>query len=428
MVLKTEAEVRQETKREPILSAVLDNICNGWTKSSKNDEFRPFRVRKDDLTTEGGCILWGSRVVIPQTLREKVLIELHEVHPGVNRMKALARSFMWWPGMGKDIQERVKNCILGCSNQSNPSAAPVHAWEYPTGPWERLHIDFAGPFMGKMFLIVVDAFSKWIEVEMMSNITSVSTVAKLRKIFAMHGLPQVIVSDNGPAFVGKEFKDFLTRNVVKHVLTAPYHPASNGQVEQMVRIFKEPMKTLQFGDVETKLNRLLFNYRITPHTATGSSPAEFLFKRQLRSAFHRLRPEQQIRMKNHHLVSKEEKSESKNKLRTFEKGSVVWVRNFAAGKNWLPGTVIGILGAVNYEVELCGIENFLPRHVDQLVIRSSELAIDGMDILPQEQASPMTENELVSIEVEGDEEISGFGELFFESCVKSHLVKTSLLC
>ena len=96
--------------------------------------------------------------------------------------------------------------------KKNPARAPSHPWEFPAGPWEGLHIDFAGPFMGKMFLIVVDAYSKWIEVEIMSGATSSATVTRLRRIFAAQGLPRVIVSDNGPAFVGNEFKEFLERN------------------------------------------------------------------------------------------------------------------------------------------------------------------------------------------------------------------------
>ena len=145
----------------------------------------------------------------------------------------------------------AKHCTVCIKNHSSPSAAPLHTWEYPTGPWERVHVDFAGPFMGKMFFIVVDAFSKWIEVDALSNCTSATTVNRLRRIFAMHGLPQVLVSDNGPAFVGPEFTEFLQRNKIRHIRTAPYHPASNEQAERMVRTFKESMKSLQYGFIET---------------------------------------------------------------------------------------------------------------------------------------------------------------------------------
>ena len=102
--------------------------------------------------------------MIPKSLRETVLKELHEVHPGISRMKALARSFVWWPGIDKDIEMTVKSCKQCCCNQSDPTSAPIHPWENPTSPWERIHIDYAGPFLGKMFLIVVYAsfFNLWL--------------------------------------------------------------------------------------------------------------------------------------------------------------------------------------------------------------------------------------------------------------------------
>ena len=99
--------------------------------------------------------------------------------------------------MDEAIESNARSCVQCGENQSNPAKAPVHPWEQPSGPWERLHIDFAGPFMGKMFLVVIDAFSKWIEVESMSSATAPATVARLRKIFAAQGLPHVVVSDNG---------------------------------------------------------------------------------------------------------------------------------------------------------------------------------------------------------------------------------------
>ena len=144
---------------------------------------------------------------------------------------------------GQGEEDKVRHCSTCQYHQNNPVSAPVHSWEYPASPWERLHVDFAGRFMGNMFLVVVDAFSKWIEVEAMNSSTAAATVVRcFRKICATHGLPQVVVSDNGPAFIGQEFKEFLKRNGIRHVLAAPYHPASNGQAERMVRAFKEAMK------------------------------------------------------------------------------------------------------------------------------------------------------------------------------------------
>ena len=105
-------------------------------------------------------------------------------------------------------------------------------------PWQQVHVDFAGPFAGKMFLIVLDAHSKWPEVHIMSSTTAAKTIAVLREIFARYGLPQQLVSDNGPQFTAEEFTMFLRLNGVKHIKCAPYHQASNGAAERMVQTMK----------------------------------------------------------------------------------------------------------------------------------------------------------------------------------------------
>ena len=95
-------------------------------------------------------------------------------------------------------QELCKSCEPCQLSRHSPSKVPLHPLEWPDGPWSRIHIDFAGPFMGKMFL--VNAHSKWLEVSIVQSATSNSTLEKLRAIFATHELPEVIVSDNGTAF------------------------------------------------------------------------------------------------------------------------------------------------------------------------------------------------------------------------------------
>jgi len=138
----------------------MENTKQGWPTVSEK-ELEPFQRRKDELTIQDGCLMWGSRVIIPPKHQAQLLAKLHEGHLGIVKMKALARSYMWWPGMDKAIEEVAKGCT-GCQlAQNNPKTAPLHAWEWPARPWQRIHVDFAGPFSGTMFLVVVDAHSKW---------------------------------------------------------------------------------------------------------------------------------------------------------------------------------------------------------------------------------------------------------------------------
>ena len=116
-----------------------------------------FSDSRNELSLLDRCVLWGSRVVVPKAGREKVLDELHEGHPGGSRMKGLARGVVWRPGIYKAIEERVKSCYFCQQGKKSPAMSPLHPWEWLNRPWSCLHVDYAGPFMGKMFLITVDA-------------------------------------------------------------------------------------------------------------------------------------------------------------------------------------------------------------------------------------------------------------------------------
>ena len=114
----------------------------------------PSNCRKDELSIQDGCVLWGSRVVVPKKGQPKVLDRLHQGHPGMARMKSLARSIVWWPGIDADITSKIQGCRQCQEKQKSP----------PEQPWSQLHVDHARPFLSKTFLLVVDAHSKWLEV------------------------------------------------------------------------------------------------------------------------------------------------------------------------------------------------------------------------------------------------------------------------
>ena len=171
-------------------------------------------------------------------LQKEVLDELHRDHLGIVRMKNKARSHVWWPGIDLDIESIVRSSLPCQSVRNTAPTAPLHPWLWPTKPWRRVHIDFAGPFLNRMFLLAVDAHSKWPEVIEMSNTTSSKTTDELRRLFATYGLPEQLVTDNGPQFVSQEFSSFMKSNGIKHIKTSPYHPASNGAVERFVQTLK----------------------------------------------------------------------------------------------------------------------------------------------------------------------------------------------
>ena len=262
----------------------LKFIKQGWPSKCPDPEIQPYFQRQDELSVQDNCILWGNRVVIPPQRRRQVVDELHETHSGICKVKSLARSYVWWSNMDSFLESKVRTCNHCQMHRKNPPETPIDPWEWLSRPWERVHIDYAGPFLGNMFLIMVDAYSKWLEVHPTNVATSRATIEKLRATFAIHGIPTTLVSDNGSNFCREEFQNFMRKNGVHHRKTAPYHPASNGLAERAVQTFKDGMKKMsEEGSLETRISRFLFKYRITPHATTGLTPAEMLMGRKPRS-------------------------------------------------------------------------------------------------------------------------------------------------
>ena len=158
--------------------------------TSNSDDFRPYFNWQNELSIVNSCVLWGSCVVIPPQGHAIVLEQFHDIHQGTNRMKSLARSYIWWSHLDSDIVNKVRHCHICQTNHPSPPKAPLHPWDLPTRPWARLHIDHAGPFHGEFFLAVVDAHSKWIDVQIVKSISSDSTISVLRILFV---LPEHIV-------------------------------------------------------------------------------------------------------------------------------------------------------------------------------------------------------------------------------------------
>ena len=165
-------DIKNATKVDPVLAKVVMYTSRGWPQSTKDlsDDLKPFYWKRNELTIEQGCILWGLRVVIPQRFQERLLHETHEEHPGICRMKALARSYLWWPQLDKVIETKVKSCEVCAAVQNSPPATPLYTWKWPSRIWQHLHINFAQKG-NNTFLVLIDSHSKWLEVIEMRSTT-----------------------------------------------------------------------------------------------------------------------------------------------------------------------------------------------------------------------------------------------------------------
>ncbi|XP_037932566.1 uncharacterized protein K02A2.6-like [Teleopsis dalmanni] len=221
-------QIQKHAASDYLYNRVKKFVSEGWPIKLKNGELMPYFTRKLQLTIEQGLLcLQGNatRVIIPKALQKIVLRLLHEGHWGVIKMKQLARQHCWWVGIDKDIEREAAKCTICCINSASPKRTYA-SWPTPEAPWDRIHIDFAGPVFNAMWLICVDAFSQFPYIICLFGTTSAHTIIALKSIFAIEGLPKCIVSDNEPQLTSEMFRTFCYKNGVKHITTAPFHPAS----------------------------------------------------------------------------------------------------------------------------------------------------------------------------------------------------------
>lgn len=212
-----------------------------------------FNINQTAFSIQREILLCNGKVVIPVSLRMRFLRDLHRSHFGVAKMKALARSLYWWPGVDKAVEEMARNCNICNSLRNNPPKVEVHEWEPAEGPFDRIHIDYAGPFMNANFFILIDSFSKFPFVRIVKDITAKSTIDECKKIFSEFGTPKTIVMDNGRSFRSTEFTQFLKVNKITPKYTAPYHPSTNGQAERFIQTMKNSLRKILADPVNKNL-------------------------------------------------------------------------------------------------------------------------------------------------------------------------------
>ncbi|XP_058816755.1 uncharacterized protein K02A2.6-like [Topomyia yanbarensis] len=347
----TAAELAQATAEDQAVRNLIQGIKYGKPVEGGDR----FGVDQIEFSLQKGCLLRGIRVYVPAILRKRVLEELHSTHFGTTRTKSLARGYCWWVGMDREIEEMVSNCAECQSVRPEPAKMRLHCWETPTEPFQRVHVDFAGPFMDTYFFILVDAYSKWPEIKVCRSITAENTVNMCREIFSTFGIPSVLVSDHGVQFTSETFQQFLRMNGVMHKMGAPYHPATNGQAERYVQTFKQKLKALKCtkSQLNLELSNILLTYRKMLHPSTGQSPSMLMFGRQIRSRLDLLLPKNEAGRSNNYVV------------RQFQDGDRVRVRDFLSNSKWKFGRIAEKTGKLRYVVRLDD-GRVWERHIDHI--------------------------------------------------------------
>lgn len=269
-------EIRQEQMKDSIISQVM-NYCklDHWPDFAQKDaDLRSYWTVRNDLVVLEGLLLFQSRIVIPPSLQSDILSRLHQGHQGVVKCRALARSCVWWPGLSTQIENLVSKCDI-CEKDRSYPPEPMKPTDTPEFPWQRVAMDLF-ELDGNNYLVIVDYYSRWIEVAHMKSTTTQAVIEVVKSIFSRFGIPEVVVSDNGPQFSSRDFLQFSKDYGFIHLTSSPHHHQANGEAERAVRTAKELLKKSDDPYLA------LLNYRATP-LQLGWSPAELLMSRRLRS-------------------------------------------------------------------------------------------------------------------------------------------------
>lgn len=361
-------KLKTATSSDPTLQLVTRYINTSWPHSKliSDSKLKAFHSRRDSLSVVNGCIMMEDRVVVPEVLSQRILRQIHRGHQGMERMKSIARSIVFWPNIDADIQQLVRQCGICAMAAKSPAHHQPQPWPRADGPWKRIHLDYAGPLDGLYYLVAVDSFSKWPEIFATRSTTSAATIRFLFEMFARFGIPETIITDNGSQFCSGEFKEMCDKLGIIHIRTAPYHPQSNGQAERFVDTLKRSLKKLVEGEgmpSAEALQTFLQVYRSTPSAVlNGKSPAEEMLGRPMRTTLDLLRPPS-------HRDSPAGPPQAK-----FSTGSTVYAKLYSNAEKWkwVAGTIIEAFGSVNFNVLLehpSGRRKLIRSHANQLRLR-----------------------------------------------------------
>ena len=365
--------VVRETAKDPILSQLMRFVKEGWPHAF-SEELKDFKKLENSLSTENGCVFYGLRVIIPSTLRNHILKLLHLGHFGMQRMKQLARSTVYWPRIDFDIEDLCRKCTSCGQFQNKPDKPSIHPWMMPEKPWSRLHLDHAINFLGRNWLVLVDAYSKYPCIHPTTSTSSKSTTAILEQEFAHFGYPHTLVTDNATTFMSQEFQAWCKQRGIVHLTGAPYHPATNGAAERLIQSFKQALRKSSLPPKEA-LQEFLMQYRRIPF-ASGLSPSELLNGRRIRTKIDTLVPSiphllqgRQSRQASKH--SNAEDSEVVSKVEHhYSLGDPCYALYFGPRRDrdprWVPAIVTKVHGTRSVNVRVIPRGPTWRRHLDQL--------------------------------------------------------------
>ena len=276
-------ELQGATKADPSLQAVAQLTKDGWPdhKSKVPANARPYWSFKDEIHEADGILFKGRKVIVPTKLQPEMLGKIHESHLGIEKSKRRARDLLYWPNMNGQITDLISNCSSCLKHRKNNAKEPLIQHEVPHRPWEKIACDLF-TLGGKDYLLTVDYYSKWAEVGLLRDSTvSSEVITQLKSMFARYGIPSELISDNGPQFASRKFREFAESWEFKHTTTSPKYPQANGQVENAIGIVKAVLEKAHEDGTDPYV--ALLEVRNTPITGLNYSPAQIFLNRRLKT-------------------------------------------------------------------------------------------------------------------------------------------------
>ena len=326
-------EIREAQKVDEECSQVRVYCLQGWPAYMPHQPLlRPYWESRGHLSVVDDLLMYDDRLVIPRGMRLQILDCIHTGHLGITKCRSRARTSVWWPGLSKQIEDLVAQCVTCAKDRPTPKE-PLMSASFPSRPWERIATDLF-ELNGKVYLIVTDYYSRWFEIKELRNETSQVVIQALKELFAIHGIPDLIISDNGPQYSADSFREFATKYGFVHTTSSPRYPQANGEVERAVRTAKSLLRK------NDDIHSALLTYRSTP-LQNDLSLSELLMGRRLRTQLpihpNNLYPN--VQPKERQTVETKERSYRLNQQLSFNKrhravelptlhpGDHVWVRD-----------------------------------------------------------------------------------------------------
>ncbi|PFX13394.1 Uncharacterized protein K02A2.6 [Stylophora pistillata] len=229
----TLAKFQVETVKDESLQALSQVIHAGWpTKTSMvPTSAQLFFKCRDEMTLQNGLVFKGTSIVVPESLHRDMIEETHKSRQGLQACLRRAREVFFWPGMSAQLKNRIDKCSICQSVRPEQASEPLQPHPVPERPWQRVETDLF-TFENRNYLVLVDYYSNFIELDHLANTSSQTVINKLKMHFSRHGAPDYVVSDNDPQYSSSEFRRFAATRKFTHVTTSPHYPQANGMAEK----------------------------------------------------------------------------------------------------------------------------------------------------------------------------------------------------